>query len=72
MPSDQTTLPVVLMRRLPAATGPWRPAGTPWGLRLRPQHFQQQDRYAERLVRQRAEGITPFPWGLRHLGLNRR
>ncbi|MEH3148521.1 MAG: type VI secretion system baseplate subunit TssK [Methylobacterium frigidaeris] len=41
------------------------------GMFLRPQHFQQQDRYAERLVRQRAEGLTPFPWGLRHLSLNR-
>lgn len=41
------------------------------GMFLRTQHFQQQDRYTERLVRQRVDGLTPFPWGLRHLTINR-
>lgn len=41
------------------------------GMFLRPQHFQQQDRYTERLVRQRAEGLSPFSWGLRHITINR-
>ncbi len=41
------------------------------GMFLRPQHFQQQDRYLERFVRQRAEGLCPFPWGLRELAINR-
>ena len=41
------------------------------GMFLKSQHFQQQDRFVERLVRQRTEGITPFGWGLRSLALNR-
>lgn len=40
------------------------------GMFLKPQHFQQQDRYFERLVRQRVEGIRSFPWGIRNISIN--
>lgn len=33
------------------------------GMFLRVQHFQQADRWAERLVRDRTEALTPYPWG---------
>jgi type VI secretion system protein ImpJ len=35
------------------------------GMLLRPQHFQQQDRYVEALVRARVAGLRPHGWGLR-------
>ncbi len=35
------------------------------GMLLRPQHFQQQDRYVEALVRGRVAGLRPYAWGLR-------
>ncbi len=41
------------------------------GMFLRSQHFQQHDRYVERLVRQRVEGLNCYPWGLRSLSLDR-
>ncbi len=41
------------------------------GLFLRPQHFQQADRYFERLVRSRVGSLRPYPWGLTALKLNR-
>jgi len=41
------------------------------GMFLRTQHFQQQDRYAEQLVRTASEGMVPFPWGFDHLKINR-
>lgn len=41
------------------------------GMFLRPQHFQQQDRYIERLVRERAGGLVPYGWGLRELRIDR-
>lgn len=41
------------------------------GMFLRPQHFQQQDRYIERLVRERAGGLVPYGWGLRDLKIDR-
>lgn len=41
------------------------------GMFLKPQHFQQQDRYVERLVRQRVEGLCPYGWGFRSLTINR-
>lgn len=41
------------------------------GMFLRAQHFQQQDRYTERLVRQRVDGITPYAWGFRSLEIDR-
>jgi type VI secretion system protein ImpJ len=34
------------------------------GLFLQPQHFQQQDRYVERLVRASTAGLAPFSYGL--------
>lgn len=40
------------------------------GLFLRPQHFQQQDRFVEALVRARAEILTPYGWGLSQLRLD--
>jgi len=41
------------------------------GLFLRPQHFQQADRYFEKLVRSRVSSLRPYPWGLTNLKLNR-
>lgn len=35
------------------------------GMMLRPQHFQQQDRYVEALVRARVAALRPHGWGLR-------
>lgn len=40
------------------------------GMFLKAQHFQQQDRYFERLVRQRTDGVRSFPWGIRHVQIN--
>ncbi|MGA2953037.1 MAG: type VI secretion system baseplate subunit TssK [Caulobacteraceae bacterium] len=40
------------------------------GLFLRPQHFQQQDRHTDALVRARTESLRPYPWGLVELKLN--
>lgn len=37
------------------------------GLFLQPQHFQQQDRYLERLMRERTDGLRPSGWGLRQI-----
>jgi type VI secretion system protein ImpJ len=34
------------------------------GLFLRPQHFQQADRYHEHLLEARTGRITPYPWGV--------
>lgn len=33
------------------------------GLFLRPQHFQQQDRYLEGLIEARSAGLRPYAWG---------
>lgn len=41
------------------------------GMFLRTQHFQQFDRYVERLVRARVEGLRPHAWGLTEYALNR-
>jgi type VI secretion system protein ImpJ len=41
------------------------------GLFLRPQHFQQSDRYFEKLVRSRAGALRPYPWGVTELRINR-
>src|SRR5215831_16871102 len=41
------------------------------GMFLRPQHFQQQDRYFEKLVRSRVGDLAPHPWGLSELEINR-
>jgi type VI secretion system protein ImpJ len=40
------------------------------GLFLRPQHFQQQDRFVEALVRNRVEPLRPYPWGLSRLQID--
>src|SRR4029077_2224547 len=41
------------------------------GLFLRPQHFQQSDRYFEKLVRGRVAALRPYFWGITDLKLNR-
>jgi type VI secretion system protein ImpJ len=40
------------------------------GLFLRPQHLQQQERWFERLVTQRANGIQAFDWGFTALSID--
>jgi len=40
------------------------------GLFLRPQHFQQQDRYIDALVRVRTAALSPYPWGVSSLQVN--
>ena len=40
------------------------------GLFLQPQHFQQQDRYFDRLVRASTMALRPFAWGLTELSLD--
>jgi type VI secretion system protein ImpJ len=41
------------------------------GLFLQPHHFQQHDRYLERLARSQPGLGTPYPWGLRRLAVDR-
>ncbi len=41
------------------------------GMFLRPHHFQQHDRYIERLVRSRVSGIAPCSFGITELKINR-
>ena len=41
------------------------------GMFLRPQHFQQQDRYLEALVRQSCLPLRPYAWGVAELALDR-
>ncbi|HWJ94350.1 MAG TPA: type VI secretion system baseplate subunit TssK, partial [Telluria sp.] len=45
------------------------PAKVLWGegLFLRPQHFQQQDRYHEARLNQTASALHPYSWGVRRL-----
>lgn len=40
------------------------------GMFLRPQHFQQQLRYIERLIEGRISPLRPHCWGLHHLRIN--
>lgn len=40
------------------------------GLFLRPQHFQQADRYHEQLLQRRVGRTTPYPWGVTALELD--
>jgi type VI secretion system protein ImpJ len=40
------------------------------GLFLRPQHFQQSDRYHEHLLESRVRFATPYPWGFSHLEID--
>jgi len=37
------------------------------GLFLRPQHFQQQDRYHEARLHQTAQALHPYLWGVRDI-----
>jgi len=41
------------------------------GMFLRPQHFQQFERYLEGVVQQRAAALQGFSWGFSHLALDR-
>lgn len=41
------------------------------GMFLRAQHFQQQDRYLEYLVRSRTTALRPYAWGVSELQINR-
>ena len=41
------------------------------GMFMRAQHFQQDARYVERLVRARTRALRPYGWGLSELKLNR-
>lgn len=41
------------------------------GMFLRVQHFQQADRWTERLVRDRTQALVPYPWGLTQITLDR-
>ena len=40
------------------------------GLFLRPQHFQQQDRHTDSLIRARTGPLRPYPWGVTDLKIN--
>jgi type VI secretion system protein ImpJ len=40
------------------------------GMFLQPQHFQQQDRYFEHLVRERVAALRPYGWGITELRIN--
>lgn len=41
------------------------------GMFLRPQHFQQNDRYTDWLIRARLSGLVPYPWGISQIKINR-
>ncbi|MEJ2426525.1 MAG: type VI secretion system baseplate subunit TssK [Candidatus Thiodiazotropha sp.] len=41
------------------------------GMFLRPQHFQQQERFLERHIQARCADLQPFSWGFTHLKLDR-
>lgn len=41
------------------------------GLFMQPQHFQQHDRYVEKLIENRLRVATPYPWGVVELALDR-
>ena len=40
------------------------------GMFLRPQHFQQNDRYFESLIEQRCSPMRPYSWGIEELQIN--
>lgn len=40
------------------------------GMFLRPQHFQQQDRYVENLLRQSSSATRPYAWGFSELEID--
>ena len=41
------------------------------GMFLRPQHFQQQDRWVESQLRERVSALRPHPWGLVEMSVSR-
>ncbi|MFV0334209.1 MAG: type VI secretion system baseplate subunit TssK [Tropicimonas sp.] len=41
------------------------------GMFLRVQHFQQADRWTDRFVRDRTEPLSPYPWGLSEIAVDR-
>jgi predicted component of type VI protein secretion system len=41
------------------------------GMFLRAQHFQQQDRWLEMLVRARTAALRPHPWGIVEMAIDR-
>ncbi len=41
------------------------------GLFLQPQHLQQSDRYLEKLIQARTDVMTPYPWGLSEMTIDR-
>jgi type VI secretion system protein ImpJ len=41
------------------------------GMFLRVQHFQQADRWTERLVRTSLRELSPYPWGVAEIGIDR-
>lgn len=41
------------------------------GMFIRAQHFQQENRHFERMLRERARSLRPYAWGLTELRLNR-
>ncbi|KXF77940.1 type VI secretion protein [Paramesorhizobium deserti] len=41
------------------------------GMFLRVQHFQQSDRWTERLVRIAARELSPYPWGIAEISIDR-
>ncbi len=41
------------------------------GLFLKPQHFQQADRYVEGFVKSRVSHTTPYPWGFSDIEIDR-
>jgi type VI secretion system protein ImpJ len=42
------------------------------GMFLRPQHFQQHDRYIESYIQGHAQGLQSYHWGIQHLKIDRR
>jgi len=40
------------------------------GMFLRPQHFQQHDRYLEALIEDRGSSLRPYAWGVRELEIS--
>ncbi|MGL4237607.1 type VI secretion system baseplate subunit TssK [Tabrizicola sp.] len=41
------------------------------GMFLRVQHFQQADRWTDRLMRDRTEPLSPYPWGFLELSIDK-
>ena len=41
------------------------------GLFLQPHHLQQSDRYVEKLIEARVRHVSPYPWGIEEMRVNR-